>query len=161
MSDTITFQGVILKSFRRSLSAGVAKFAANYPTKRVCDEMGWDGMSVGTVSAKMKGELHASHMVLEPKEDGLKKHRVKMDVTGMSGFESFRLELEGHRGKGHRLELRFETGFVEAGACKQLEQFIMTCGEAKCSLTVSYVKQAELALGAESDETAEAEESDD
>jgi hypothetical protein len=83
MSDTITFQGVILKSFRRSLSAGVAKFAANYPTKRVCDEMGWDGMSVGTVSAKMKGELHASHMVLEPKEDGLKKHRVKMDVTGV------------------------------------------------------------------------------
>ena len=158
MSDTITFSGVALKSFSRNLTSGTAKFSANYPTKRICDEMGWDGMSVGTISAKMKGELHASAMTLEPKEDGLRKHRVKLDVTGMYDFQSFRLELEGHRGKGQRLELRFSVDFVDTSACKQLEQFIVTCGEAKCSLTVSYVKQAELALGAEETAAEEADE---
>jgi hypothetical protein len=146
MSDTLVFSGVSLKGFARTAKAGHAAFASSYPTKKICDEMGWGGMPEGVLSQKMEGELHASHMVLEPKEDGLKKHRVKMDVTGITGFQGFRLETEGSRGKGHRLEMRFNVGFVAAEACKDLERFLMTCGEAKCSLTVSYVKQSEMAL---------------
>lgn len=146
MSDTLVFRGVALKSFTRNAKEGHASFSAYYPSKRVCSEMGWGGMPEGAVSQKMSGELHASHMILEPKEDGLKKHRVKMDVTGIYDFQGFRFELEGHKGKGHRLEMRFNVGFVAAEACKDLERFLMTCGEAKCTLQVSYVKQSEMDL---------------
>lgn len=155
MSDTLNFTGVQLKGFARNAKEGKATFAANYPSKKICDEMGWGGMPAGATSAKLSGELHASHIVLEPKEDGLTKHRVKLDVTGMSDFQGFRFELEGHKGKGFRLEMRFHIGFVAADACRDLERFIMTCGEAKCTLTVSYVKQAELALSEEEAERLE------
>lgn len=160
MSDTISFGGVSLKKFSRDAKSGSAEWVANYPGKRVCNEMGWVGMPPGQVSCKLDGELHASHMILTPKENGLKKHKVAFDITSLSGFQGLRLELEGHKGKGHRLELRFHMGFVASDACEQLERFIVTCGEAKCDLQVSYVKQSEMDL-TESQEATLAEHDED
>ena len=160
MSDTITFTGVQLQSFGRKVGSGHASYVANYPTKKVCDEMGWGPMVPGQVSAKMEGSIHATSMVLVPSEKGLAKHKVNFDITSLSGFQGFRLEMEGHKGKGHRLEFRFNMGFVAKDACKELEQFMLTCGNVKSTLTVSYVKQSQLDLEAASEAENEGDENE-
>lgn len=142
MSDTLTFTGVSLKSFSRNSNHGSVTFAGNYPTKHICDEMGWGGMNPGQLSTKLEGDLNATHAILKPKEQGLAKHKVEIDITSLHSFQGIRLELEGHKGKGHRLEIRFQADFADTAGCAALEEYMVTVGEAKSTLTVSYVKQA-------------------
>lgn len=145
MGDTINFTGAVLKSFSRTHKGGVASFSANL-TKTVCDAMGWGGISNGQSSAKFEGSLEATAVVLAPKQAELKKHKVDFYAKSVGSFEAIRYELEGHKGKGHRYELHFKIGFAAENACRQLEQYMLTIGEGKSVLTVSYVKQTEMGL---------------
>lgn len=143
MPETLQFVSAQLKSFGRDRKGGYAVFAASF-TKTVCDVMGWSGFPEGAQSVKLEGDLHATHAKLTPKEKPLIKHAVDIDINEVSGFQVLRLELEGHKGKGWRYELRFEVGFNGAAGCRQLEEYMMTIGEGKSTLLVSYSKQQPL-----------------
>jgi len=145
MSDTILFPTVKLESFNRGHKGGHAQFSSTFP-KAVGDAMGWNGIPDGVTSAKLEGNLAATHVVLKPKDGPLSKWELGFDATQVGGFEVFRLELEGHKGKGHRIELRFKVAFADKQACRYLEEYITNAGEAKASLIVSYVQQTKMDL---------------
>ena len=105
--------------------------------------MGWNGFPAGATSVKLEGELHATSMTLTPKEGPLSKWTTTFDISKVSDFQAFRLESEGTRGKGHRIELRFGVSFADREGCRYLEEYMTNAGEAKASLDVSYTKQAE------------------
>ena len=90
--------------------------------------------------------MHASSFILKPNESGLAKHKLEMDnVQSVTNFEAIRYEVEGKKGKGFRHEIHFKVKFAGKDACRDLERYMLTIGEGKASLTVSYVKQQELA----------------
>ena len=142
MSDQIIFTGVVLKSFSRNKNGGKAVFHANF-TKPVSEAMGWGGFTDGQRDVALDGALAATHVALQPKDGALSKWSIEFQATAIKGFEALRLELEGHKGKGHRYELRFTVEFVDTTACRYLEEFLTSAGEAKSTLQVSYTKQAE------------------
>ncbi len=145
MSETIEFPSVTLKSFSRNKSGGDAVFMSTFPAS-VGKVMGWNGMPASVTSAKLEGELAATHVQLKPKDGELKKWKIDFDATYVADFQVFRLEIEGHKGKGHRIELRFKVAFADTKACAELEKYMTSVGEAKSALTVSYVQQAELPM---------------
>jgi len=145
MSDTLEFPSVVLKSFSRNRSGGAATFMSTFPAS-VGKAMGWNGMPASVTSAKLEGQLAATHVQLRPKDGELKKWKIDFDATEVADFQVFRLELEGHKGKGHRIELRFKVSFADTKACAELEKYLTSVGEAKSTLTVSYVQQAELPI---------------
>lgn len=145
MSDTLEFPAVTLKSFSRHHSGGDATFLSTFPPS-VGKHMGWNGMPQSVTSAKLEGQLAATHVTLKPKDGQLKKWAIDFDAKMVSNFQVFRLELEGHKGKGYRIEMRFTVSFADTTACAELEKYMTSVGEAKSTLTVSYVKQAELPM---------------
>ena len=145
MPDTIEFPTVNLLSFSRHKAGGDANFSSTFP-KVIGDKLGWSGIPQGVTSAKLEGQLAATHVSLKPKDGELKKWKIEFDATNVSGFQVFRLELEGHKGKGFRIELRFKVSFADKKACAELEKYMTSVGEAKSTLTVSYVQQSELPM---------------
>jgi len=143
MPDTLKFSSAILKSFGRDKNGGHAVFTASF-TKPLCDAMGWGGVPEGAQSIKLEGDLHATHATLTPKEKPLAKHEIDFDISEISDFQVIRLELEGHKGKGWRFELRFKVYSAARSICRALEEYMMSIGEVKSVLQVSYVKQGVL-----------------
>src|SRR6266567_5442705 len=141
--DTLTFTSVILKNFCRTPKGGVAMFSSSLNDK-ICKAMGW-GIGAGQTSAHLEGELHASSMSLKPAEQALAKHKLEMDIQSVKDFEAIRYELEGKKGKGFRHEIHFKIHFGGKDACRDFERYMLTIGEGKATLQVSYVKQQELA----------------
>lgn len=155
MSDQITFSGVQLKAFARSpKTGGTAHFSSKF-TKPLCTAMGWGGLNPGQRSAKFESEIHATSLELAPKEGALAKHKIQIDVKTCYDFQVLRYEQEGTRGKGARFELHFKVDFADTNACRYLEEFMVTIGEGKSNMVVSYVKQSEFDLQA-TDEQREA-----
>lgn len=150
MSDTLSFTSVVLKKFSRSHKGGVADFASSL-NNRVCSVMGWT-IGAGNTGVDLEGELHASSMILTPKESGLAKHKLELDIQSVSGFEAVRFEAEGKKGKGFRYEIHFKIKFASKDACRDLERYMLTMGEGKGTLQVSYVKQTEMELTDEKQE---------
>jgi hypothetical protein len=142
MSDLLQFPTVVLKSFSRNKNGGHAVFSSTFP-KSIGDHMGWNGFPTGATSVKLEGELAGRSMKLTPKDGPLSKWTVTFDINKVSEFQAFRLESEGTRGKGHRIELRFSVAFADTEGCRYLEEYMTNAGEAKASLEVSYTKQAE------------------
>jgi hypothetical protein len=93
--------------------------------------------------ANPEGELVASAVELIPDQKDMAKQAVSLGVCKVNGFEIVRRELESSRGKGHRLELRFNLGFQDTDGCRRLEQYMLTIGESKGKLNVSYQKKAQ------------------
>jgi hypothetical protein len=141
MSDTITFTSVILKAFGRTHKGGTATFSSSL-NNTVCASMGW-GIGEGQTSAKLEGSLYALSMVLKPAEQALAKHKVDLDIQSVGNFEAVRYEVEGKKGKGFRHEIHFKITFGDQEGCKKLERYILTIGEGKATLAVSYIKQHE------------------
>jgi hypothetical protein len=56
LSDTITFTGVILKSFSRQPKGGTAKLSANL-TAKVTEKMAWSDFPEGATSVNLVGSL--------------------------------------------------------------------------------------------------------
>lgn len=142
MSDTISFTSVVLKKFSRSAKGGSAEFSSSMNNK-VCTAMGW-GIGAGNTSAGLEGELHASSMILKPNEAGLVKHKLELDIQSVREFQAVRYEIEGKKGKGFRYEIHFKVKFACKDGCRDLERYMLTMGEGKGTLTISYVKQQEL-----------------
>jgi hypothetical protein len=142
VSDLLNFPTVTLKSFNRDKNGGEAAFVSTFP-KSIGDHMGWNGFPPGATSVKLEGELAARNMKLTPKDGPLSKWTTTFEINLVHSFEAFRLESEGTRGKGHRIELRFKVGFADTEGCRYLEEYMTNAGQAKASLEISYTKQAE------------------
>jgi hypothetical protein len=142
LSDTITFTGVILKSFSRQPKGGTAKLSANL-TAKVTEKMAWSDFPEGATSVNLVGSLAASTCVLKPSAGELSKWVTEVEASAVKGFQAIRYELQGKKGKGFRYELHFDVHFADMKACAKLEAFMTHVGEEKASLTVSYTKAAE------------------
>lgn len=150
MSDVISFPTVTLKSFTRNKNGGEATFVSTFP-KSIGDHMGWNGFPPGATSVNLEGELAARNMKLTPKDGPLAKWTTTFEINLVHAFQAFRLESEGTRGKGHRIELRFKVSFADVEGCRYLEEYMTNAGEAKAALEVSYTKQAEQTTLADAD----------
>jgi hypothetical protein len=145
MSDTLVFTSAVLESFSRRMNGGTATFSASL-SKPVCKALKWDDIPDFLAGATPDGDLHAVEATLTPVEDGLKKHKIGLSINQVHKFEIVRLELEGKKGKGHRLELRFNVKFTDTRGCEKLEKYMQTIGEGKGQLSVTYTPQTELDL---------------
>jgi len=143
MADKITFTSAVLESFSRNGNGGKAKFSCGLNAK-VMAAMGWVEIPECLTGASLEGELHATTADLVPSEAQLKSHGFELTVSEVSKFESIRLEIEGKKGKGHRTELRFVVAFPDQKGAAKLEKYMLTVGEGKSSLTVSYTRQETL-----------------
>lgn len=150
MSDTISFTGVVLKSFSRNHNGGRANFSANL-TAKVAAKMGWSEFPDGATSVTLDGSLAASTATLKPSDGALQKWVTEFEASSVKGFEAVRYEMDGKKGKGYRYELHFGVGFADMKACSKLEAFITHVGDEKASLTISYTKAAEQ-MGLEGDD---------
>ncbi len=109
----ITFQSAVLNRISRKGKEGRASFTTSL-SQAVCKALEWDGNIPDCLAS----------------------------VSHIKGFEIVRRELESARGKGHRLELRFTVGFSNDDGCARLERYMLTIGEGKGKLAISYQKQA-------------------
>lgn len=134
----VTFTNTILRNFGRDLKTGKAGFTASL-TNHVCKAMEWSADIPDCLAkASPEGELIASSVELVPEQKDLAKQAVSLGASQVNGFEIVRRELEGSRGKGHRLEVRFTVNFQDADGCRRLEQYLMTIGQGKGKLNISY-----------------------
>ena len=150
----ITFTGAVLNSFSRDHNGGTAQFTANL-TLPVCKAMSWldkagnPAVADFLTGAKPDGELHATGMTLRSKEGDLAQYEIEFSVSKVHSFNFVRRELEGARGKGHRFELRFKVDFADLTGARYLEEYMVSAGDSKGTLTVRHdpkAKQDELPL---------------
>lgn len=142
MSDTITFTGVVLKSFSRNHKGGSAHLSANL-TAKVIAKMGWSEFPDGASSVTLVGSLAASSAELKPSDGALAKWVTEFEASGVKSFEAIRYEIEGKKNKGARYELHFVVTFADMKACSKLEAFMTHVGEEKGTMSISYTKAAE------------------
>lgn len=161
MSDStkISFTSARLEKFSRSSDGGTAQFASSW-NQKVADTLDWSDIPDCFTGASLEGDLHAISCELIPSEGPLKKHAIDLEINRVTKFEAVRLEIEGKKGKGYRKELRFKVHFTDKSGAKKLEQYMLTIGEGKSSLTVSYTKQETLPLQSEEAKQATSAEAD-
>lgn len=143
MAEKITFTSAVLKSFTRDHNGCTAQFTASM-NANVSKAMKWEDIPECLTGATLEGQLSATTMELVPKETELRKHGIEIDISQVSSFQAIRLELEGKKGKGHRIELRFKVRSAQSDAARRLEVYMATIGEGKSSATVSYTRQENL-----------------
>jgi hypothetical protein len=139
MADRLQFPTAELLKFSRKKEGGTAQFSSSI-TKAVMQTMEWTEIPDCATGCTLDGELAASNLTLTPKDEALKRFACDLDVNLVNSFVTVRRELEGKQGKGHRTELRFIAHFQDIEGARKLEEFLMTAN--KCSVTISYQKQA-------------------
>src|ERR1700693_5258993 len=147
----LAFTACVLQSFSRSTSGGVAKFPAALTTA-VCKALDWEEMPDFLIGATPEGDVAASEAKLTPADKEFSKHAIVLGVSRVNKFQITRLELEGKKHKGHRLEVRFDLHFPDLKGCWKLEQYLLTVGNRKGSLNVQYNQQPKLPLGPQATE---------
>lgn len=152
-NSKIVFTNALLEGFGRTRKNGAyAKFSAPL-TQNVIEAMGWDEIADWTKATEpdiQHGELAATNIELDPNERELRKLQIDVQTAKVFKFKIVSLELEGKRGQGHRLEVRFKAEVADEIGCRKLEEFMM--GVQKCRLTIGYVpaaKQGEMFAGGE------------
>ena len=104
----------------------------------VQEAMEWhigDGMS----SAKLKGVLTASHLILTPNDKRLKDHELQLECSEVEDFQL--VELKDNEGERAGLELRFMARSVQPGACGLVEEYWTRIGHTDSQLKVAYIPQ--------------------
>lgn len=156
--STVTFRGSTIRYIDvRREEAGLftrLHLTADFSAP-VCQVMKWEAlMSDGVDSAKLSGELIASHFVMTPADKKLAAaNETQMNCSDVGDFKFVRKAAD-EDGNGGRDELRFILRTREKGAAGILADIWDRIGEAPCALKVTY--SAQMALG----ETAEASDSD-
>ena len=142
MADRLQFPTAELLKFSKKKEGGTAQFSSSI-TKAVMQTMEWTEIPECATGCTLDGELAASVLQLVPKDEALRRNACDLDINKVDSFATVRRELEGKQGKGHRTELRFTVHFQDIKGARKLEEFLMTAG--KCSVTISYQKQAKQA----------------
>jgi hypothetical protein len=134
MAEKLTFTSVELIKFTRDKNATKATFSAGFSSD-VIAKMGWTEIPECLTGGSLEGELAVTALVLTPNDAGLKRHMMDLEGAMIHSFATVRLELEGKRGKGHRTELRFVVTSQDQNAARKLEQYIISCGRSKMSIS--------------------------
>ena len=105
--------------------------------------MEWGEPPAGFASAKLDGDLTASHFILTPDGLELRQHEVQMDATGISNFEVARVKVGNDSTEN---ELRFQLVTTVPGAAARIEAYLEAIGKGTAQLRVNYEQQEEMPL---------------
>lgn len=149
MPKKITFSGCRLIGFSRNAKkGGMARFRS-LVNGHVCEQMEWPAPDERLTSADPDGTLDGRIAELVPKDKELRQWSLTLDIQKVHSFHIIRCEAEGKKAKGYRHELQFDVAFGDPLGCAKLETFILTAGDCKCGLVISYdpaVVQEEMPL---------------
>ena len=109
----------------------------------VREALEWGEPPVGFDSAKLDGDLTASHFILTPDGKELRQHELQLDSTGISNFEFARVKVDEDSFEN---QLRFQIVTSAVGATGQVEAYIEAIGKSTAQLRVNYEQQAEMPL---------------
>ena len=109
----------------------------------VREALGWGEPPAGFASAKLDGDLTASHFILTPDGKELRQHELQMDSSGISNFEVARVKTGED---SHENELRFQIVTSAGGAAGLVESYLEAIGKSTAQLRVNYEQQAEMPL---------------
>lgn len=157
MAEKITFPSAVLLAFGRKFNAGGKASFSSSITDAQRKAMNWDEIPECANGANLDGDLQASVLTLTPKDKELQRNAIELSISRVRNFQVVRLELEGKRDKGHRQELRFSVEFGDDKGARKLEEYMLTVGEGKSTLAVSYTKQEQLEMAGEAEPQAAAE----
>lgn len=143
MSKSLEFTNVILKTISRTSKGGTAAFSASL-TKPVIAAMKWGDVPDWQTGSKPEGDLHAQSMTLTPPPGtALKNNVVTVEISRVCEFEMVRREIEGKKGKGHRVDLHFKAKFADPTGLAFLEEYMVNVGEEKGRMNIEYNPAAE------------------
>jgi hypothetical protein len=146
MADSITFRGAHIRYYDGRLEEGGAFVRIHMTTdfsQPVMEEMDWEDPGSSVMSAKLEGQLLATHLVLTPGDAKLRKEEVQFDISEVLDFNVASVKEGDSRGR----ELRFIVRSSAAGVAAIVEQYVRRVGDHQGALKVSYTKQEELPLG--------------
>ena len=109
----------------------------------VREALEWGEPPAGFASAKLDGDLTASHFILTPDGKELRKHELQMDSTGIGNFEITRVKVGED---SYENELRFQIVTSAFGAAGRVEAYLELIGKGSAQLRVNYEQQAEMPL---------------
>ena len=109
----------------------------------VREALEWGEPPVGFDSAKLDGDLTASHFILTPDGKELRQHELQLDSTAISNFEFARVKVGEDSFEN---QLRFQIVTSAVGATGQVEAYIEAIGKSTAQLRVNYEQQAEMPL---------------
>lgn len=109
----------------------------------VREAMEWGEPPAGFSSAKLDGDLSASHFILTPDGKELKIHELQIDAKSIGNFEVVRVQIGED---SYENELRFQVVTSAAGAASLLESYLEAIGKGTGQLRVNYDRQEELPL---------------
>jgi hypothetical protein len=109
----------------------------------VREALEWGEPPVGFDSAKLDGDLTASHFILTPDGKELRQHELQLDSTGISNFEFARVKVGEDSFEN---QLRFQIVTSAVGAAGRVEAYIEAIGKGTALLGVNYEQQAEMPL---------------
>lgn len=109
----------------------------------VREALEWGEPPTGFDSAKLDGDLTASHFILTPDGKELRQHELRLDSTAISNFEFARVKVGEDSFEN---QLRFQIVTSAVGATGQVEAYIEAIGKSTAQLRVNYEQQAEMPL---------------
>jgi hypothetical protein len=109
----------------------------------VREALEWGEPPAGFDSAKLDGDLTASHFILTPDGKELRQHELQLDSTAISNFEFARVKVGEDSFEN---QLRFQIVTSAVGATGQVEAYIEAIGKSTAQLRVNYEQQAEMPL---------------
>jgi hypothetical protein len=109
----------------------------------VREALEWGEPPAGFASAKLDGDLTASHFILTPDGKELQQHELQMDSSGISNFEVARVKTGED---SHENELRFQIVTSTGGAAGLVESYLEAIGKGTAQLRVNYEQQTEMPL---------------
>lgn len=131
---------------RRDDEAGMftrVHFTADF-SEPVREAMEWGEPPSSIQSAKLDGNVTATHLILTPNGRELKQHELQLDVTEVADFQYFRVK-DGESNSTHA-ELRFIVRTPVDGAGALIEQYIRHIGKGPAQLRINYEEQAVMDL---------------
>lgn len=135
----VNFTSAVLVDFGRNDKGGHANFVCPL-TKTVIRAMCWEEMPECVSGGNLTGDLAARNVSITPVEQANARHAIDLETQRVHKFKVVRLELEGQKGKGSRLEVRFRVDFSDIEGCRKLEEYKMVAN--KSSLRIEYTPAA-------------------
>ena len=105
--------------------------------------MEWGEPPAGFASAKLDGDLTATHFILTPDGKELRQHELQMDCTGLGEFQVFRVQVGED---SYENELRFQVVTTAQGSAALLEAYLETIGKGTAQLRVNFEQQQPLEM---------------
>lgn len=110
----------------------------------VREAMEWGETPEGFTSAKLTGEITATHLILTPNGRELKQYEVQLSAKELGGFGLFRVKNQD--GEGTHLELRFQIVSADPDAGPKLWEYVGQIGRGVAQLRVNFEAQSEMDL---------------